>query len=380
MGKDYYALLDVPRDADEDAMKKAYRKLALKWHPDRNLENKEEATKKFKEISEAYEVLSDKQKRTIYDQFGEEGLKGGMPQGGPGGGPGGAGGFAHGAGGMPPEFANLFGGTGGFPGGTTFAFSSGGPGGFKPSDPFNLFDQFFSSFGTSGDGFDLGGGMPGFGGLPRGFGTSSRKPGSFGSAGGSMRQPRTAGFGGEEELVVKRPLKLTLEELYTGVTKKLKVTRRVMDVSGASVPTEKILTIDVKPGWKTGTKIRFSGEGDELPNGQAQDLEFSVEEQPHSTFRRDGDTLHATLELSLLEAMAGFQRTFTTLDKRTLRVSNQTVLPPSQELKFSGEGMPNSKTGRKGDLIFDCKVILPKAGRRLTDAEKESLSQVLGTL
>ncbi|TFY76668.1 hypothetical protein EWM64_g7347, partial [Hericium alpestre] len=82
MGTDYYKLLGIKRDANDDEIKKAYRKMALKWHPDRN-QGSEEASHKFKEMSEAFEVLSDKQKRTIYDQFGEEGLKGAGPGAGP---------------------------------------------------------------------------------------------------------------------------------------------------------------------------------------------------------------------------------------------------------------------------------------------------------
>ena len=73
MGKDYYAILGVPKTASEEEIRKAYKKMALKWHPDRNRENKEAAEKQFKEVAEAYEVLSDKQKRTIFDQYGEEG-------------------------------------------------------------------------------------------------------------------------------------------------------------------------------------------------------------------------------------------------------------------------------------------------------------------
>ncbi|CAG8632849.1 14578_t:CDS:2, partial [Acaulospora colombiana] len=78
MGKDYYKILGVERSADDDAIKKAYKKQALKWHPDRNA-GSEEASAKFKDISEAFEVLSDKNKRAVFDQFGEEGLKGGAP-------------------------------------------------------------------------------------------------------------------------------------------------------------------------------------------------------------------------------------------------------------------------------------------------------------
>ncbi|PSS36760.1 hypothetical protein PHLCEN_2v1391 [Hermanssonia centrifuga] len=120
MGTDYYKLLGIGKSASEDEIKKAYKKAA------------KEASKKFKEISEAFEVLSDKQKRTIYDQFGEEGLKGG---GGPPPGAGGAGGF--------PGF-----GGSGFPSGgsTSFSFTSGGPGGFgrsggfSPTDPNKIFE------------------------------------------------------------------------------------------------------------------------------------------------------------------------------------------------------------------------------------------------
>ncbi|KIO26338.1 hypothetical protein M407DRAFT_202255 [Tulasnella calospora MUT 4182] len=133
MGKDYYALLGIDRKADDDAIKKAYKKMALKWHPDRN-KGSEEANQKFKEISEAFEVLSDKNKREVYDRFGEEGLKGGgMPPGGD---------FGGDFGGAEPG-GNPF--AGGFPGGTTFTFTSGGPGGrggpgFTPSDPSFIFE------------------------------------------------------------------------------------------------------------------------------------------------------------------------------------------------------------------------------------------------
>ncbi|KAG8898131.1 hypothetical protein FRB99_007647 [Tulasnella sp. 403] len=118
-GKDYYKLLGVDRNADDEAIKKAYKKMALKWHPDRNA-GSEEANQKFKEISEAFEVLSDKNKRAIYDQFGEEGLKGG---------------------GMPSDSGpNPFAG-GAFPG-ASFSFSSGpgGSRGFTPSDPSFIFE------------------------------------------------------------------------------------------------------------------------------------------------------------------------------------------------------------------------------------------------
>jgi DnaJ-class molecular chaperone len=86
------------------------------------------------------------------------------------------------------------------------------------------------------------------------------------------------------------------------------------------MPVEKILTINIKPGWKAGTKIKFHGEGDDLPSGQTQDIEFFVEEITHTRFKRDADNLRTTLDLSLVEALTGFQHVITTLDGRNLKV------------------------------------------------------------
>lgn len=140
-GKDYYKVLGIPKSADDRKIKRAYRQLALKWHPDKNPDDVETANEKFQEISEAYDVLSDPEKRKIYDQYGEEGLKGGPPPGGEegpqGGGRGGGGGFPG----------------GGFPGGAggekfTFQFKgSPGGGGFNFRDPFEMFEQFFAGSG-----------------------------------------------------------------------------------------------------------------------------------------------------------------------------------------------------------------------------------------
>ena len=126
MGMDYYKILGVPRDAPEDVIKKAYRKLALKYHPDKNTEPS--AQEMFRQVAEAYDVLSDPQKKTIYDQYGEEGLKGGIPQAGGGGGTGGS------------PFAN-FGGRPG--GGFQYRFTQ---------DPNDIFAQFFGAHGAAGFG------------------------------------------------------------------------------------------------------------------------------------------------------------------------------------------------------------------------------------
>ncbi|OBZ72501.1 DnaJ subfamily B member 4 [Grifola frondosa] len=360
MGADYYTLLGVDKNANDDEIKKAYKKMALKWHPDRN-SGSEEASKKFKEISEAFEVLSDKQKRTIYDQFGEEGLKGGgVPPPGAGG-PGGGG----------------FSGYGGFPGGAqTFTFTSGpggsfgtgGRGGFSPTDPNKIFEQFFGGFG--------GGGLRGMsgmfspdqdddmsGGFFSGHGTPGRMPG--GMPGGIPRQTRTprrpaspAPAAGPSEIT--RPLKVSLEDLYSGCVKHLKVGRRLLN-GGTE---DKVLEIQIHPGWKSGTK----------------DLVFVVEEKPHGWFVREGNDLVCHVPLLLVDALtgAGGKRTVDALDGRKLQVPVPSgIVKPGQQTTVSGEGMPIRKEGsvkRKGDLIVKWDIVFPD---RLTTAQKEGIRKAL---
>ncbi|KAF9377885.1 hypothetical protein CPC16_011596 [Podila verticillata] len=339
MGKDYYAILGIPKTADDDQIKKAYRKLALKYHPDKN--SAEDAQKKFHDISEAYEVLSDKNKRAVFDQFGEDGLKGGGGAAGPGA-----------AGGFPGGFSGGFPGGGG---GHTFSFGGqgmgggGGGGGFHPSDAEDIFKQFFASFGG-------GGGMGGMEDM-------------------AEQQRQHQHQAAEKPPALERTLAVSLEDLAKGVTKRLKVTRKVS--SGTGRTSDKILTIDVKPGWKAGTKIRFPREGDEFPNGEIQDIVFTIEEKPHNLFTRRGDDLVLNLELSLVEALTGFSKTVKTLDGRTLPVSASSarIIQPGQEERYPGEGMPISKKpGQKGDLIVKFVVKFPT---HLTAAQKDALKKIL---
>ena len=168
---------------------------------------------------------------------------------------------------------------------------------------------------------------------------------------------------------------VSLEDLYKGVTKRLKVTRKVSGTGGRS--SDKILTVDVKPGWKAGTKIRFPREGDEYPNGAIQDIVFTLEEKPHPTFTRRGDDLVVEVELTLVEALSGFSKTVKTLDGKTLPISasSSRVIQPGQEERFPGEGMPISKKpGQKGDLVVKFVVKFPAS---LTAEQREGLKKVL---
>jgi len=223
--------------------------------------------------------------------------------------------------------------------------------------------------GGMGGGMDDDGDMGGFGGGGRGG-----MPGMGGGRGRAHQQQRSQAPPAPPP-ALERSLAVSLEDLYKGVTKRLKVTRKVSGTGGRS--SDKILTVDVKPGWKAGTKIRFPREGDEYPNGAIQDIVFTLEEKPHPTFTRRGDDLVVEVELTLVEALSGFSKTVKTLDGKTLPISasSSRVIQPGQEERFPGEGMPISKKpGQKGDLVVKFVVKFPAS---LTAEQREGLKKVL---
>ncbi|KAK2380793.1 dnaJ protein subfamily B member [Trifolium repens] len=345
MGVDYYKILQVDKNANDEELKKAYRKLAMKWHPDKNPTNKKEAEAKFKQISEAYDVLSDPEKRGIYDQYGEEGLKGQVPH---------------------PDAA-------GSGGGTSFYSTGDIPGSFR-FNPRNADDIFAEFFGFSSP-F---GGMGGRGG--GGSGMRSRFPGgmfgddmfgSFGEGGGihvNQSAPRKAP-------AIENKLSCTLEEIYRGTTKKMKISREIVDASGKTMPVEEILTITVKPGWKKGTKITFPEKGNEQPNVTAADLVFVIDERPHSIFSREGNDLIVTQKISLAEALTGYTVHITTLDGRKLSIPINNVIHPNYEEVVPKEGMPIPKDpSKKGNLRIKFNIKFPT---RLTDEQKAGIRKLL---
>lgn len=346
MGKDYYKILGVSKNATDVDLKKAYRKLAVKWHPDKHTDrnDKAKAEEMFKDIAEAYDVLSDKEKRDIYDTYGEEGLKGGAGQTDAGGTRDGSTHFFYS--GPDPEkiFSSFFG---------------------SDKSGFNMFfdDDFPMSFGvgsTSKMFRSSGGGIP--------FNTRSA---TSASAFGNMASKDSR----EGPKKYQIDLNVTLEEIYTGAKKRLKVTRTRWNKDQA-YKEDKILEVEIKRGWKDGTKITFQGEGDqEAPRSRPGDMIFVIKTKHHENFVRDGLHLIHKIQVSLVRALTGFIAPIRTLDNRVIKVKVDEIVNPKTRKIVPNEGLTSSKsTGEKGDLILEFELIFPK---QLTDEQKSQLKRIL---
>nr|POF08045.1 dnaj like subfamily b member 13 [Quercus suber] len=142
-----------------------------------------------------------------------------------------------------------------------------------------------------------------------------------------------------------------------------------------TLPVEEILTIEIKPGWKKGTKITFPEKGNELPNVLPADLVFIIDEKPHSTFTRDGNDLVVTQTISLVEALTGYTVRLTTLDGRSLTIPINNVIHPDYEEVVPKEGMPIPKDpSKRGNLRIKFKIKFPT---RLTDEQKSGIKKPL---
>lgn len=344
--RDYYEVLGVDKKASEDEIKKAYRKIAIKYHPDRNPGDKT-AEEKFKEAAEAYSVLSDKQKRQQYDQFGFDG-------------------------------PNMGGGFGGF-----------GAGGFSMDDIFSMFGDVF-------------GGRGGFGG--------------FSGFGGGQR----AQYHGTD---LRLKVRLTLQEISTGVTKKFKVRKDIVcsecNGSGAqkgsgseTCPTchgqgytvrtvrsilgmmqtqsecptchgegtviknkcphcsgqgivkgEEVVEINIPAGVAEGMVVNVPGKGNAAPhNGVPGNIQVYVEEEPNDTFVRDGQDIIYNLLLDFPTAALGGEVDIPTIEGTKVKIKIEPGTQPGKTLRLRGKGLPAVQgygSGR-GDLVVQVSVYVPK--------------------
>ena len=270
-------------------------------------------------------------------------------------------------------------------------------GGSKKSSGAKSYSMYDDDDGMGGGGGSHSGfnGYSGFGGMPeytKPRASSSRsRPGASSS---SSNPFSSSGFGDPfppkpsskpsqtKPSEITKPLKLSLAELYTGTKKHLKIGRKLLN----GRTEDKVLEIDVLPGYKAGTKVRFQKAGNEVPGGDAQDLVFVVEEKPdpNGKWQRDGDDLCVRVDLPLVEALCGsadggkLTKSVQLLDGRRLQVAVPLgIVKPEQTSIVSGEGMPVRKGGkveRKGDLRVKWNVVFPN---QLGPGQKEGLRKIL---
>jgi molecular chaperone DnaJ len=353
--KDYYDILGVPRSASPDDIKKAYRKLARKYHPDTNPGN-ENAEKKFKEINEAHDVLSDPQKRAQYDQFG---FVGDMP-------PTGAGGF----GGRDP-----FGGMGGDIFGDIFdSFFGGGMGRSRqnPNAPRRGSDLETSIRITLETAY-------------RGAAREIEVPreencphcsGSGAEPGTGVETCHSCGGTGQIERVTSTPFGQMVQVVpcvqCRGTGKVIKTPCGECKGQGRLRRGRK-LDVKIPPGVDTGTRLRIGGEGEGGRNGGPPgDLFILLEVSSDSRFRRDGEDLHAKIDIAIPQAALGTTvpiPTFDGVEKLDIPAGTQ----PGSVLRIKNRGMPRLRGTGRGDMHIHVRVNVPK---NLSDRAKELLSEL----
>ena len=316
--RDYYETLGVGRDADDKEIKRAFRRLARKYHPDVNPGDKE-AERKFKEVSEAFAVLSDPQKRQQYDQFGHAGEA-----------------FRQGATGPFGDF--WF--TTGSPG-----FGAGGLGGFE-----DLLEDLLGR---------------------RGGAATRRRRGEDLQAEVELTLADAYhGVSRQVSLPLPQPCKTCRGAGTTAGS-------RPCTACGGRGHVEQMkkLEVTIPPGVQNGAKIRLAGQGLPGPTGERGNLYLIAKLVPHRFFTRRGDDLHGEVAVTFPEAALGAEIEAPTLDGKV-----KTKLPPGvssgQQLRLAGKGMPRVRGGGRGDLYLRVKIVVPK---ELTEDEREAIAR-LGTL
>ncbi|KAG9266060.1 hypothetical protein AMEX_G20560 [Astyanax mexicanus] len=308
---DHYAVLGVTNDSNEEEIRRAYKRLALRYHPDKNPEA--DAEEKFKQIAQAYEVLTDPQKRSVYDQQGL--TKGGVSSTGSK---------------------------------TDSAHSSPKA---QDSHAWRVFFNF--EFDSDDDLFNpfLKNPMPHLG----------RQHGSKASSSHPMTEVHD--------------LQVSLEDILTGVTKRVKVTR-LRQTDKTLQPEERVFDVEVKKGWKEGTKITFPGEGHQVLGHPPSDLAFIVKEKKHAHFRREGSNIVYTATITLREALCGCTISVPTLDGQMKPIPSSDVIKPGSLRRLIGEGLPRAKNpAQRGDLMVEFNVVFPD---RIPPSSKEIIKHSLG--
>jgi molecular chaperone DnaJ len=350
--KDYYEVLAVSRTAAVDEIKAAYRKAALKWHPDRNPVNKAEAEVKFRECTEAYSVLSDAQKRQIYDTYGHAGLAG-------------SGGVTDFNGTIFQDFHDIFGDFFGF----DDFFATGRRGRGRTQRGADLRFDMTLTFEEAAAGVNTKVKLPRQEYCEACNGTGAKK-------GSGVAACQTCG--GRGQLVYQQGF-FTINRTCPACQGAGQIIReRCAECLGQGrLQREKTIELRIPPGVDTGTRMRVQGEGEPGPNGgPSGDLYVVLEVKEHAFFERRGADLYCTIPLSVTQAALGAE-----LQVPGLNAEEKLKIPEGTQsgavFRLKGKGLPDPHGGGKGDLYYHVRVIIPT---KLTREQRKILEQLGVTL
>lgn len=330
--KDYYQILGVERSATQDEIKRAYRKLARKYHPDVSKEADAEA--RFKEVGEAYEVLKDPEKRAAYDQLGAN-WKAGQDFN------------------APPDWdAGFEFGGGGYTGGAQFH-------GFESGDSAAFSDFFESLF---GQGFNQGGQQ-----------TGQQRSYQTGTTGGFRQHSdfQTAGNDHHAKILID------LEDAMQGVTRSISLRVPEVDASGHVTTKERVLKVNIPKGIKQGQHIRLAGQGNPgMGQGKAGDLYLEIEFSPHSIYHVDGRDVYLDLPVAPWEAALGASvKVPTPAGLVDLKIKPDST--NGSKMRLKGRGIPASSSNNSaGDFYVVLSIVIPPAGTEVEKAAYKTMQDI----
>jgi molecular chaperone DnaJ len=344
--RDYYDILGVTKGATDKDLKKAYRKLAIKHHPDKNPDNKE-AEGKFKEAAEAYEVLNDANKRARYDQYGHAGLEGG-------------GGFGGGGGGMNmddifSQFGDIF--------GSAFGGGGGSRGGRRRSRGSNLRVRVKLTL------EEIAAGVEKKIKIQKNVGCDDCN--ATGAENGNLSTCRQCNGAGQTAQIVNTPLgRMQTTATCNGCGGQGETaTSACKSCSGQGVvkkPEE--VSINIPAGVEDGMQLSVSGKGNMAPrDGIAGDLIVVIEEIPHESLKRDGKNLHYDLYISYIDAVLGSNPQIQTISSK-VKIKLEAGIQSGKILRLRGKGLPSVERYGSGDLLIHINVWTPQ---ELTKDQKE---------
>ena len=330
--KDFYEILGVQKNASDDEIKKSYRKLAMKYHPDRNKDNKE-SERKFKEVSAAYEVLKDPEKRSAYDQYGHDAFR----QGGMGGGQG----FGDFTGGFSDIFEEFFGGG--------FGGSSRQRGPQRGNDlRYNMSVSLQEAF--SGKKSQIR--IPSYDGCDLCSATGSADksgPSTCSTCGGQGKVRSTQGF-----FSIERPCPTCGGEGSS-------IKNPCLKCSGTGqVKKQKTISVTIPAGVDTGTRIRISGEGEPGQRGAGNgDLYIFVEIQKDKLFEREEENIFCQIPISITTAILGGDVEVPTIEGKKARLNIPAGTQSETQFRLKGKGMSILRQTRRGDMYVEANVEIP---------------------